>query len=235
MKTVKPLLKPGFLSVALAIAVIVSFAGAYLFPETYGGADSIVASRPGIRALIAVASAAAVLFLSALLFETAKSLIGRSAGKRKRMYNFWGYLVLLAAFAVCALALSLIYGLLAVLLYAIFGSSLPLERIEGVILFVTSALTLATLPIFLNVVLSFGLGDGTLKEGVSVGLKTLKRTYFPLLTVAVLFFAAGRLLTIPFGFAPNAGVWIFVKTCISAVVGMPAITAAVSAYAGKVK
>jgi hypothetical protein len=126
----------------------------------------------------------------------------RSASARKPSTTVLGILALLALYALAGLVLSLLFGLLALLIEQMLGSTLAPEQLRGIIVAVSSGITLAVMPVVLIVLFSYGLGHGSIKEGIVSGLTSLKRSYLKVLVVLLAYFAAGWLISALFARMP---------------------------------
>jgi membrane protease YdiL (CAAX protease family) len=231
------LMKPSLLAYAFLISLSGSAIGLYVFPALFAaGTGTLSASPPSLLAALAALAALAVLVLvlCALFFHAARRVLaadGRGGfPERGTPRTVAGLAVLFAAFAACALVLSLLYGLVAVLVYGLSGG-VPLDEAKGAISFVASVLTLLLLPVFVQAFFAYGLNGPTAWAGVRNGLRALKAIYPRLLLLSAALFAAGHLLLPLFGRLPQGLPAEAAKAAATSVVGMFGLVFALAVFA----
>lgn len=165
----------------LLLSCVASFGGVVVAPHVaVPGKGMALWVVLGIGLLCAAALLAAV-FLCVLQSPAQETGFARQLG---------GGLVVVALTGAAALAVSLLYGLLAVLLQAALTASLGFAGVKQVISIVTGIITVLVLPVLLAGAYGYAYhGQGAL-AGIKAGLKGLRYSYWKLLCIL----AAGYLL-----------------------------------------
>ena len=134
-------------------------------------------------------------------------------------------------FIIAFFLISLLYGLLAVLLNWILKSVMTFEEFKGVFNVVTMILTVAVMPLFFNVLFTYGLGKMKITEGISTGTKTIKIRYVKLLIFLVTAGALGWLAVLPFRYFDSTLILRIIKTTVTVIIGTLGLTFAFSLFA----
>ena len=221
----KLLTNPSVLLLSLGISLTISLCGNFLFPIFFdAGTKTPNPPDPLIGSLIVLAAFFAVTFLFALLFETIKKHMNTERQAKPLGKAFGGILVLTGMFLVAFFFISLLYGLLAVLLNVILKPAMTFDQIKGVINIATMILTVAIMPLFLNILFTYGLGKMKLIKSISTGFKTIRNQYVKLLVFLAVVVAAGWLGNLPFQYLDETLLLRSVKAAVTAIVGMCGLT-----------
>ena len=222
----KAILSPTVLSISFGISLIIALCGSFVFPIFFdAGMKDSNGSRLSVGSLIVLASFFLMVFLFALLFRSLEE-------KRKRKLSslFGGLLSLFVIGFAAMLLLSMLYGLLAMLIYAICKDALTGDQIKGVINVAIGIITLSVLPIALNIFFTYALTGQKVLRSISEGLRTLKKQYLRLLLILAILFAVGFLAVLPFNYASDTLPLQIAKTIVTAVIGAVGIVVFLKSY-----
>jgi hypothetical protein len=193
-------LRPKVLLGALAVSVVLVVVGGHLLPLFSSVVFRLRVGNVAVLLQVGTVLLASMLiaFALAVMFEA----VNRALGRERQIMPFgkaccrlW---MLLLGFAVVFFFISLLYGLLAVGLYKSLKTSLSWGQIMGVINAVTVILTVAVLPLVLNVLFTLGLTGMKFWGSVVEGLRLGKNRYFLWQIFPIVAFAVGWLLVLPF-------------------------------------
>ena len=206
-----------YLWISCAIAALLSSISVFLIPEIV---DRAMGKSASVRLVTAAALPVTVLvllclaaFLRVQLKKGEKVNYGRALG---RMF------LTLLLFFLCALLLSLLSGLLAVLVYALCKEAYSLSQIKGIINVLSGALILVLLPFF-TAVFWRAVCSGGFGASLAEGLRTGGKKYLPLFVTGILAFGAGQLLNMAFYAAPQTLAVEALKALLLAAAGTAAL------------
>jgi|GEM_PF-6215050 len=129
------------------------------------------------------------------------------------------------------LAVSTVYGSIAVFIYAVSGDTLDLGQIKGIINICTSILTLLIMPIYVHTALEYITHDNPLKDSLITSWQTLKTQYYTKILFSLMaLFALGVLVSIPFRYAPQTVPLIVLKSIAIALLGFAGLIHILSLY-----
>jgi len=232
----RPYFIPKVLLPALAVSAVSAAVGEYVLPRFYaagtGHGKEQVANFVWVGAVFAVSLL--MLFMLALLFESVKKVVGKERKARPLGKTLGGLLALLIIFAVAAVIVALLYGLLAVLLNAALKSVMAFDQIKGVINITTMVLTLLMIPVFLNILFTYGLSKIKISVAIGGGLKSLKTQYLKLLIGLAAVIAVGWLGALPFRYMDATPLLRGIKCAVTAIAGMLGMTILLALFDGVV-
>ena len=146
--------------------------------------------------------------------------------------DFGGFAVVMLILFAAAIGISIIYGQIAVLIYAVGKNSMETEMIMGIINAVTGFLSLLILPVFSHIVITCLLEDGGVKATFLQGFKSLKRSYFRLLMFLIIMFGIGWVLVIPFRYISNEVLASVLKITVLSFIGAASLPVTFVVYEG---
>jgi len=228
----KTLLKPDIIGLSFLVSAIIAFMDIFTFPVFFKAATkSADAANPMFNILMMIVAFVVVLHLfSLLLIRVRIKLENKDRSKITKI--FIGLIIIFFIGLVAMFLISLIYGLLSVLIYQFTHKTLTVEQVKGIINVITGLLTLLILPVFINILLTFGLNKSHVKESIFTGIKTLKFNYLKFLLIIFSLFGVGYLAMIPLNYIPSTGVLLIVKALLLSLIGTIGIIIAFTAYKG---
>lgn len=194
-------------SIAMLVSVIAFFCvpqitEAGIGMENTSGLSMVAATVLGVAVLVA----AVMLRKDMSGGESWAAAIGRVA-------------VLAAAYLVATLALSVMNGLLAVLLYAVLKSMLTLDQIKGIIDFTAMVLTLLAVPLFVSLFWMQMDGKRSLAEDLKWMLSKGLDCWLTVLIVMLVGMGIGWLTLTLFHYVPGGLLADIAKTLLFGAVG----------------
>ncbi len=197
LEKIQSLKKPNFW-IMTGICGLLSFGGVFcILPVMSENSDiseiSILLCAVGLAAMCII-----VFFVTAFLCFLLQR--ERSISYQKALGRVLCTLLILIG---AAILLSLLFGLIAVLLYAVLKSVLTLEEIKGVINYVISALQILSAPFFISVFWQELTQNSSFFALFCKGFFVGGKRYFKLLLLMVLVFGIGMLLQTAFHYLPN--------------------------------
>ncbi|MCC8023391.1 MAG: hypothetical protein LIO46_06425 [Clostridiales bacterium] len=233
MKKAKYFLRWGLFLPSLLISLCISLIGIYVFPVFFDFGMQEEARTPvwmGVLLFVCLA-AGGILFMQVLAHG-----IGLLSRKRRKLFSGFGKLLgFLGILCLSGIVLSLLYGLLALLLYTVFKNSFTMEQIQGVVNILTGCITLLVLPAALYFLCRVLTQPIPLKAALRLEPKVFRRQYPKLLFTAIGLFAAGFLLMIPFQYLPQTMIAMAAKTALLSLLGMAGMIIMVSFFVGELK
>jgi hypothetical protein len=153
----KDLFKPSIPALSFLISLSGSAIGVYVFPVFFeAGAGEYSSSKLLTGTVLLIALTIAILALTAAFFKASGNITSPGSPQRKTLKTIGGLFLLLVLFAVCAIIISLLYGLIAVLICKAAGDTFLFQHVKGIVTLVTSVLTLLVLPVFIQVFFTYG-------------------------------------------------------------------------------
>jgi hypothetical protein len=204
---------------ALLSSLPVSLIGFWLFPRLFDAEINGIHSETIVDICLVLVFMTIVIVSLAYLFESIKTTTKVGREPRSFRASIQGLCVLSFLFALSATAISLVYGLLAVLIYNIANAKLSFDEIKGIINIVTSIITIMILPVFLHTFFVYGLGSVGVKASIGAALRTLRGSYLKGCVFLFLCFAAGCLLLLVFSFMPQSVFWETAKIILLGLLG----------------
>lgn len=160
-----------------AVFLLPQFLNAYMSPATK--------SIQPIYAVLASASVVVLFCLTAFLICTkrkGKPSYGKALGRTA---------LLLLIFAVGAIFIGLVTGLVAVLIHAMLKNILSFDQIKGVVDVASAFVTLAAAPLFVSVFWSETYNGGSVWKALTGGLKVGGKRYLKLLILLLILLGLG--------------------------------------------
>lgn len=194
-------------SIAMLVSVIAFFCVSQITEAGIG-----MENTSGLATVAAAVLGAAVLVAAVMLRkdmsggESWAAAIGRVA-------------VLAAAYLVATLALSVINGLLAVLLYALLKSMLTLDQIKGIIDFTAMVLTLLAVPLFVSLFWMQMGGKRSLAEDLKWMLSKGLDCWLTIMILMLIGMGIGWLILTLFHYVPGGLLADIAKTLLFGAVG----------------
>lgn len=161
----------------------------------------------------------AMTVLSAAVFVAAVMLRKDMSGGESWAAAIGRVTVLAAAYLVATLALSVINGLLAVLLYAVLKSMLTLDQIKGIIDFTAMVLTLLAVPLFVSLFWMQMGGKRSLAEDLKWMLSKGLDCWLTVLILMLIGMGIGWLILTVFHYVPGGLLADIVRTLLFGAVG----------------
>jgi hypothetical protein len=212
-------------------SLVLAAFGELIIPQLYssqattsqisGGNGGVVAGDEGELFLwtgAALVASVFVLLLIALFFWFEKH---KETPHRQFDRLLGGLIVTALLLTVCALIVSVLYGLLAILVNMILRNSMDSTRIETVISIVTLVVTWLLSPLFINIVFSYGMGEGTVWKSFVDNWKVPGVRYAKFLLLAAVAYGVG--------FAVS-GLLVAVRIPVIAIIGMCELVVAAAIY-----
>lgn len=172
--------------VALAVSCVSTVFSIFVMPTLFtqgGGWVSLVA---GVLGLV-------VLLLTSLLLQ---SLHRTTTGQRGRSFGavVLGVFVLFGLLAVCAVIVSVLYGLFAMAVQALLAASLGLQTVKSIVSIATGVFTVLLMPFWVNILFGYGYAEEGVWAGIKVGLRGIRKRYWKLALILLGSFGLGYLL-----------------------------------------
>ena len=228
----RKLMNPAVLYLSFLVSFTAVLSGVILFPFIFEARTGDgQQQKTWLPFLLLFLAAVTVLVAFKVLSNKIKTVLRPSSGG-DIWGDFGGFAVVMLILCAAAVVISVIYGLIAVLIYAVGKNSMETGMIMRIINAVTGILSLIILPVFLHIVITCLLETGGVKATFLQGFKGLKRNYFRLLMFLIIMFGIGWVLTIPFGHIANETIAIIFKITVLTVIGTAALPVTFAVYEG---